>query len=209
MTSSAVLPEAEQPGSTGHFDPRSLQFVNELDLLKTVYRRAYVSDQSRHENSAEHSWHLALTLLILHQTLAPEMDVDHAVRMALVHDIAEIGAGDVPVYSSERETIGEAEEAYLLTLIQAHQGFAHEIHALWQEFEQQETIESRWVKVVDRLLPFLLNLATDGRTWHDLNVTRADVERINQPIAQTAPALYAWMDGQLDIAISKGWLKAG
>ena len=208
MTSSAALPESNQPGSVGKFDPRTLLLVEELDQLKSVYRRAYLSDQSRHENSAEHSWHMAMTLLILHRAFALEMDIDHAVRMALVHDIAEIGAGDIPVYSTERETIGEAEEAYLLTLAAAHDGFAHEIHALWQEFEQQETIESHWVKVVDRLLPFMLNLATDGQTWRDLNVCRADVERVNQPIARTAPQLYAWMAQELDVAISKGWLRA-
>lgn len=210
MTFSAAQPEADRSGSAGQFDPRILSLISELENLKIVYRRSYVIDQSRKENSAEHSWQLALTLLIFHRTFAPEIDIDRAIRMALVHDIAEIGAGDVPVYSTaERAAIGAAEGAYLAGLVAEHQGFAHDVYALWQEFEEQKTLESRWVKVGDRILPILLNLATEGRTWRDLDVAHSQVTAVTQTIAELAPPLYEWMQGQLEMAVSKGWLKPG
>ncbi|MCB0005744.1 MAG: hypothetical protein KDE04_04800, partial [Anaerolineales bacterium] len=73
----------------------------------------------------------------------------------------------------------------------------------------QKTLESRWVKVGDRILPILLNLATEGRTWRDLDVAHSQVTAVTQTIAELAPPLYEWMQGQLEMAVSQGWLKPG
>ena len=178
----------------------------ELDELKNVYRNAYVSDRSRHENSAEHSWHAAIALLVLKANLPFSFDVDHAIRIALVHDICEIGAGDISVYDPQRARKSAEEEAYLSKLVDEQQGFALEINKLWSEFERQETPESRAVKVVDRLLPFMLNLATEGSTWKQLGISRSQAVAINSVIAREAPEIYGWMEVEIDRAVQMGWL---
>lgn len=127
-------------------------------------------------------------------------------RIALVHDICEIGAGDISVYSPERAQKAAAEQSYMARLARDHQRFALDIEDLWREYEAQETLESRWVKVVDRLLPFLLNLATDGKTWRKLGVGRSQVVQINKVIATEAPEIYRWMEDEIDRAVEVGWL---
>ena len=179
----------------------------ELDRLKSVYRRTYLSDCSRNENSAEHSWHLAIALLALKGAMQLEINVDHAVRIALVHDICEIGAGDVSVYDPDHSVKTESEGAYVSKLASEHKGFALEIEQLWHEYEKQETPESRWVKVVDRLLPFLMNLATEGKTWREGGIRRSQVVEINRVVADEAPRVYQWMVEEIDRAVELGWLQ--
>ena len=77
-----------------------------------------------------------------------------------------------------------------------------ELYNLWKEFEAAETVESQWVKVVDRLLPFMLNLSSDGKNWIEQDISKDQVIAINQPIAQHYPALFAWMEEQMDIAVT-------
>ena len=183
------------------------KLLMELDRLKSVYRRAYLSDRSRNENSAEHSWHLAIALLALKGAMQLEISVDHAVRIALVHDICEIGAGDVSIYDPDRSAKEEAEGEYVSKLASEHKGFAIEIEQLWQEYENQETPESRWVKVVDRLLPFLMNLATEGKTWREQGIGRSQVVEINRVVAHEAPGVYQWMTDEINRAVELGWLQ--
>ena len=178
----------------------------ELDQLKNVYRNAYVSDGSRHENSAEHSWHAAIALLVMRDVLPFEFDVDHAVRIALVHDICEIGAGDISIYDPNSASKAADEEAYLKSLESEHHGFALEIRQLWTEYEQQQTPEARAVKVMDRILPFLLNLATEGATWKKLGISRSQAIEVNSIIARESPEMYEWMESGIERAVGLGWL---
>lgn len=135
-----------------------------------------------------------------------DFNMEHAVKIALVHDICEIGAGDLSVYDSRRAEKTKDEEAYLSDLALRHPAFGHEVSALWQEYEKQETPESRAVKVVDRLLPFLLNLATQGATWRKLGITRTQVLDINNAIETEAPHLFSWMEEEIEVAVESGWL---
>ena len=128
----------------------------ELDKLKSVYRRSYIHDTSRNENSAEHSWHLALALLTLQQELDIEIDMYKAIKMALVHDVCEIGAGDISIYDPDRSKKVIQESKYIEELSQAPIKFVAEIKLLWEEYEEQISPESRWVKIIDRLLPFII-----------------------------------------------------
>lgn len=181
-------------------------FLMELDKLKSVYRRAYLSDLSRNENSAEHSWHLAMTLLTLKDELAIDIDITRALKMALVHDIGEIGAGDISVYDPRHseKTVGERE--YLQRLSSHPIRFSEEIKSLWEEYEAQQTKESHWVKVADRLLPFVMNLATEGKTWIEQEVAASQVKEVHKVIDRQAPEIYQWMLAQIDKAVARGWL---
>ena len=181
-------------------------FLMELDKLKTVARRAYISDLSRNENSAEHSWHLALAILTLKDELDIEIDVKKTIKMALVHDICEIGAGDISVYDPERSKKEIEERKYISQLSDTSLNFASEIKHLWEEYEEQSTRESRWVKVVDRLLPFMMNLNTDGKTWKEQGIRKSQVIQINEVVATEAPKVYRWMLSQIEKAVEKEWL---
>jgi putative hydrolase of HD superfamily len=184
-----------------------VEFLTELEKLKLVHRRAYLSDLSRHENSAEHSWHLAMALLTVARELQLDIDLLKALKMSLVHDICEIDAGDISIFDPNRaEKIGQ-EQACVVRLSQYDVQFGPELAALWQEYEEQTTLESRWVKVLDRFMPFIINLSTQGQAWRDQNIARSQVLVINEPIRLQAPEIFSWMVEKIDGAVRNGWLR--
>jgi len=182
-------------------------FLVELDKLKNITRKTYLNDLERFENSAEHSWHLAMAILVFGQEMKPDLDLLHAIKIALVHDIGEIGAGDVSVYSNSHEIQAGREEQYLKSLVSGEVPFSGEIYTLWQEYQSQDSEESKWVKVFDRFLPFLSNLNTDGRSWKDQGISTRQVKEINQVIKSEAPDIYSWMKEKISLAAARGWLK--
>lgn len=179
----------------------------ELDKLKTIYRHSYVSDGSRKENSAEHSWHLAMTFMALKEILPSDFRVDHAMRLALVHDICEIGAGDVSVFSPARGQQSAAEKAYIDQFATDFGTFGAEVSALWHEFQARETIESIWANAFDRLMPFLLNIANDGQSWKEEGIKRSQVMSVNKIIFENVPELGEWMLNEIEHAVQNGWLQ--
>lgn len=184
------------------------EFFIELDALKSVYRKSYLSDYARNENTAEHSWHLSIAVMMLHEEIPEGIDLLKALKMSLVHDICEIGAGDISVFDKDRDKIQSAEKEYLLLLGKKFPGtFTEELLLLWEEYEEQATIESRWVKVFDRLLPFCMNLATQGRSWKEQKVRKQQVLAIHEPIKKQAPEMYAWLENKAAYAVSQGWLE--
>lgn len=189
--------------------PAIAAFLTELERLKLVPRRAYVSDLSRRENSAEHSWHLALGLLTIAHELDLDIDLNRALVMALIHDICEIDAGDSPAYGPARHDQHEAELACITRLSSRGLKFGEILRELWLEYEAQETRESRWVKVLDRVMPFVVNLATRGENWKEQSVRRSQVLKVSQPVKEHAPEIFAWMEERLDECVKAGWLIDG
>lgn len=184
------------------------EFLAEIEKLKNVERQAWTSKLDRRENSAEHSWHLAIGLLTVARELNLEIDLAKAVRMALIHDLCEIDAGDVSAYAPERDAQAERERAAMDRLAGYGPAFAAEARDLWREYEAQQTPESRWVRVLDRLMPLIVNLATGGKSWIERGITRSQAARIYEPIRTNAPELYGWVAAKLDEAVDRGWLKA-
>ena len=185
-----------------------VSLLSELDKLKSVYRRTYLIDTSRHENSAEHSWHLAMAILIFHSQYQLSFDVHKAVKLALVHDVCEIDAGDVSIHAPERSAQFK-EELACMERISEQWGipFAKEMKALWLEYERNETEESQWVKVMDLLLPFMMNFSAKGATWLEQGVSRSQVLAINTVVKEKAPKVYTWMLERIEEAVAKGWLQ--
>jgi putative hydrolase of HD superfamily len=190
---------------------RQLDFIIEIDKLKHVLRRTLTIDDDRHENDAEHSWHLATMAVLLaeHATGEP-VDVSRVVRMVLVHDIVEIDAGDTYCYSDadpaeklERETRAALR---LFELLPADQTV--EVRALWDEFEGRTTPEARYANALDRLQPLLLNYHTDGKTWLKHGVTRAQVLERARPIKESIPALWEVVEDLVERAVRNGILGA-
>lgn len=169
-----------------------IAFLLEADRLKGVLRRSKLADASRRENSAEHSWHLALFAAILVEHAAEEVDLLRVVRMLLVHDLVEIDAGDTFAYDAEAtETKIQRERRAadrLFALLPEDQ--AEEWRALWDEFEARETTDARFAAAVDRLQPVLLNHASGGASWVEHGISADQVIAFNRHIEEGAPLLW-------------------
>jgi len=173
---------------------KQLAFLREIDRLKTVVRLSPLIDRSRRENSAEHSWHLAMYALVLAEHAAGTVDILRVVKMLLIHDIVEIDAGDVPFHvpathvgQAERERLAAERLFGLLPETQAA-----EFRDLWHEFEAAESDDARFAKALDRFQPMLHNAATDGGSWVECAVTLEQIKaRCQPPIERGAPALWS------------------
>jgi putative hydrolases of HD superfamily len=169
-----------------------LRFLTEIDRLKSVLRQSPLIDQSRKENSAEHSWHLAMYALVLAPYARHEVDVLRVVKMLLLHDIVEIDAGDTPIHGAVdagQHTREAAAALRLFGLLPEPHGA--ELHALWEEFERSESNDSLFAKALDRLQPLVINVSVGGGTWNDHGVTYEQVlQRYGPVIERGAPALW-------------------
>ncbi|MCO5143363.1 MAG: HD domain-containing protein [Oligoflexia bacterium] len=184
-----------------------LNFIFELDKLKSIYRQTILIDESRNENSAEHSWHLAMAVLLFSSYLNKNKNFDklRAVKMALVHDIVEIDAGDTIVYGDNSKK--EEKEALAAERIFSISDSAKEFKDIWIEFEERKCIESQFVSAIDRLLPILINLKTKGHTWKKHNIAYSQVVAYNKPkIEQGFPEIWPEIDRLLLEAKDKGFL---
>lgn len=190
---------------------RQLAFALEAEKLKRVLRQSYHLEGGRQENDAEHSWHLALMVLLVAEYAEPGLDLFKALKMALIHDIVEVDAGDTYCYdeagNATRAAREEAAAARLFGLLPECQG--RELAALWREFEDRRTPEARYAAALDRLQPLLLNFHTEGRSWREHGVTRAQVLAVNRRIEQGSPALWAFARGLIEEAARRGWLADG
>jgi putative hydrolase of HD superfamily len=188
-----------------------LDFLLEVDRLKGVQRRGYVADGSRHENTAEHSWTLALMALLLAEHAAEPVDVATVVQMVVIHDIVEVDAGDTYIYDEAGQASREARERAaaerLYGLLPVDQGA--ELRALWDEFEHGTSPEARFARSVDRFAGFLLNHASEGRSWRENDTTADRVHTVNRAIDAGAPGLWAEVQRRLDDALARGWLDRG
>jgi putative hydrolase of HD superfamily len=173
---------------------KQLGFLREIDRLKTVVRQSPLLDGSRKENSAEHSWHLAMYALLLNEYACGPVDTNRVIQMLLLHDVVEIDVGDFPIHSgSSRELQAEQETkaaARLFGLLPQQQG--NEFLALWQEFECAETEDAKFAKALDRFQPLLVNVFTGGGTWTENSVSLEQVfSRYGPVIKKGAPLLWA------------------
>jgi putative hydrolase of HD superfamily len=186
----------------------AIAFALELDKLKGVSRKTRVLGIGRFENSAEHSWQIALLALSLQQFAESGTDMDRVLRMLLVHDIGEIDTGDTLVYVQDGWEQRKRDERAAVTRIfgLAPLHVAAQLHALWDEFEEGASREARFANAVDRAMPALINLANDGQSWRENGISHARVvARIGPPIAVGCPALWDWMQVRLEAARSAGW----
>ena len=187
-----------------------LDFIIEADKLKNVFRQSLITDYSRRENVSEHSWHLAMAVVVL-QPYAnfKELDMAKVMKMAVLHDRVEIDAGDTYAYDVkanegkfERE-LAAAHRIYGLLPKQA----GDELKSIWLEFEERKTPEAIYVDAVDRFMPMLLNYLTQGRQWLAHGVTRKTVVERNGVMVQGAARLWDIAQAMLMDAEKKGYLK--
>lgn len=185
-----------------------IHFIIELDKLKGVTRKTKPLGLDRYENSAEHSWQIALLAMSLAPYAPKNIDIQHVVAMLLVHDIGEIDTGDTIVFADIDWKAAKAEE---LKAVQRIFGLlppaqAAQFTALWEEFENNETPAAQFANAADRAMPALLNLANHGQSWveNKISFTRV-VQRLEAPIQLGCPALWDYLHEQLNAAREKGW----
>ena len=181
-------------------------FLLELDALKRVNRRSYVTGTTRLENSAEHSWHLAMACWSIAEQF--ELDVNHEklLKLALVHDLGEIDAGDTFLYADTRADAHVEERAGIARLQRERGNGIKNLSEIWEEQETGSSQEAQLLRVVDRILPFLLNLNTNGKTWIEGKVTRSQVSSAHAFIKDSFPSIHDWLAEQIEFATAQGWL---
>lgn len=188
---------------------QQMAFVLEVDRLKNVERQTLIVDGTRRENSAEHSWHIALMALLLaeHVDHPEHLDMLKVVKMLLVHDIIEIDAGDVFAYNDddEREEREEKAAQRLFGLLPRDQ--AEELYKLWKEFEERQTPEARYAASLDRLLPLVQNYLTGGYTWVKYHIPEEKVWKRNQVISDSSQVLWQYAQSIIDQAKEKGYFE--
>ena len=171
---------------------KQLAFLREIDRLKGIVRQSPLIDESRRENSAEHSWHVAVYALILAEHADSDVDISRVIKMMLIHDIVEIDAGDTPIHmlSGQSDQAAREREAAdrLFGLLPADQGA--ELRRLWDEFEEAETKDAQFAKSLDRLQPLLHNIAVDGGTWAAAKATKEQVHERYGPTIEKGSATF-------------------
>ena len=171
---------------------RQIAFLTEADKLKTILRRTPLTDGSRAENSAEHSWHLVLAAVTLSEYADGNVNLARVVELLTVHDLVEIDAGDTFAYDpAGYETKAARELAAaerIFGLLPPDQ--AASFRARWDEFERNDTLESRFANALDRLQALLQNMKAGGGSWRAHGVTRANVLRRMAPVERELPALW-------------------
>lgn len=187
---------------------RQLRFLLEIDRLKEVIRGNRIADGSRKENTAEHSWHLAMFASTLAEYATGPISIDRVVRMLLIHDIVEIDAGDTPLFDTDgaehQEQLEQQAADRLYGLLPPDQ--ADEFRSLWEEFEAANSDDARFAKAVDRLQPILLNHVVGGGTWTDYQVDEARERQMTRRIAEGSPRLWATAETVFADAVDNGWL---
>ena len=188
---------------------KQVEFVLAIDEMKHILRRNLTVDGSKRENDAEHSWHLAMMAMIFEEYSAEKVDIEKVLKLALVHDLVEVYAGDTFAYDVkgnedklDREIL--AAEKLFGTLENEQGAF---VRSFWDEFEEKKTPESCYANAIDRIQPLFLNYMTNGHTWKQGNVRAPQIYERMDIIRTATPELWHIVEGVINSSIEKGILK--
>lgn len=191
-----------------------IEFIVEIDKLKSIFRETRLIHNDKLENDAEHSWHLAMMVMVLHEYANDtennlDLDLKKVLELVLIHDIVEIDAGDIFSYADfcrEEKHRNECKAAdRIFNLLPPDQ--AKYFRDLWDGYEAQDSMEAKFARAIDRLQPFLHNYYTDGYTWRkygiNVNTVRNHILRDMKPGSKV---LWQFVDDLCHIAVEKGML---
>jgi len=188
---------------------RQIEFIVEIDKLKQVMRQTIITDKSRQENSAEHSWHTAfMAIILLEYAENPQIDVLRVVKMLLIHDLVEIDAGDTFCYDRHAREDQHERELQAATRIfnMLPKDQARQLQSLWEEFERGRTLNARFANALDRLQPLINNYYTHGKAWQKHEVKKHQVVDRNCMIEDGAPKLWRYALKLIEDAVMQGFL---
>lgn len=186
---------------------QQLLFLKEIEGMKQILRQTMLADYSRRENDAEHSWHFAVMAMILAEYADPEVNLCRVLKMALVHDLVEVYAGDTFAYDEQGNRDKEQREQQaadrIFGMLPEDQG--KELHSLWEEFDAMETKDALYAACIDRLQPFINNYYTQGHTWRRGGVTPQQVYQRMEPVKRGTPKLWEFVEFVIEDGKRKGY----
>lgn len=185
---------------------KDIEFIVELDKMKSILRQTSLINEDRREDDAQHSWHISVMAMILGEYSNEKIDVCKVIKMLLTHDLVEIFAGDTFCYDKvgnedkkERETLA-AEKIF--GMLEEDKG--RELRALWDEFEDGKTPEALFAASMDRLQPMLSNYYNNGGTWKKFNVAKEDIYKRIAPVKKSSDELWSFVENMIEDAYDKG-----
>jgi putative hydrolase of HD superfamily len=188
---------------------QQIAFIKEIDKLKYIQRKTRLFNSDRHENDAEHSWHLAMMAMVLAQHANTPVNVLRVIKMLLIHDIVEIDAGDTFLFDTKKNHTNTEEELKaakrIFGILPEEQ--TRELVDLWLEFEEGESDDAKFAKAMDRFEPMLQNASNKGGTWAEFNVSYATVVEKKKKIGNGSKAVWDYASNLLDDSVEKGYLK--
>ncbi len=190
---------------------KQLRFMVELDKLKRIVRHTRLTDHSRLENDAEHSWHMAVYASWMAEYATEKMDVLRAVKMCLIHDVVEIDAGDAYAYDAAAN-VGKAERERkaaerIFHLLPEDQYL--EIRSLWEDFEEMKSPEARFAAALDRLQSVLNNYHAGGVIWKEHGIKESQIQSRIGPVRSITPALWEYLQEIVTDGVRRGWIAPG
>lgn len=185
---------------------KDIEFIVELDKMKSIFRQTSIIGEDRREDDAQHSWHISLMAMVLSEYTNEKVDLLKVIKMLLTHDLVEIFAGDTFCYDEagnadkkERE-IAAAEKIF--GMLEEDKG--QELRALWDEFEEIETPEAKFATAMDRLQPMLNNYHNKGGTWKKFDISQGDIYKRISPVKDSSEELWKFVEYMIEDAFDKG-----
>ena len=173
---------------------QQIAFCREIDKEKFIGRQTWLTGAVRKENDAEHAWHMAVMTVLLSEYANEEIDVLRTMTMLLIHDLVEIYAGDTYAYDEEGKKTQKSRELAaadrLFQMLPEDQG--KKFREIWEEFEAENTPESRFARTMDNLQPMMLNAATDGKSWADRGIRLSQILGRNKNTAKGSEVLWEY-----------------
>ena len=188
---------------------KQIEFIKEIDKVKYIQRKTKLFNSDRHENDAEHSWHLAIMAMVLAGHANDDIDMLKVLKMVLIHDIVEIDAGDIFIYDTTKNHTNTEEERKAAERIFGilPEDQAEELIALWEEFEAGETNEAKFARAMDRFEPILQNASNNGGTWSEFNVKYDSVYNKKKVIREGSEPIWQFAQDLLKDSVDNGMLE--
>lgn len=187
---------------------KQLEFIKEIDKLKYIQRKTKIFNSNRHENDAEHSWHLAMMVMVMAEHANAPIDMLKVIKMVLIHDIVEIDSGDVFFYDTTKNHSNTDEELLaanrIFGLLPEEQ--AQQLIEIWKEFKAGETDDAKFAKSMDRLAPLMQNHSNNGGTWKEFNVPYQKVHNLKNYIQKGSITMWRYAESILNESLEKGYI---
>ncbi|GFN34571.1 HD domain-containing protein [Tepidimicrobium xylanilyticum] len=187
---------------------KDIDFIVELDKMKSVLRQTSLIDNSKRENDAEHSWHISVMALVLAEYANEKIDICKVIKMLLVHDLVEIYAGDTFCYDKQANMNKRERELKAADKIfgMLDEDKGSELRRLWEEFEEMKTKEAIFAASMDRLQPFFNNYYSGGGTWKKFNIPKGEVYKRIAPLKEASDELWQIAINMIEDACRKGYI---
>ena len=185
---------------------QQLAFTNELEKLKATHRDNRTLDAYRFENSAEHSWQGALMALVFREYIPEEVNLEKVMSMLLIHDLGEIYAGDTFIFDDvgKSDSYDRELESLKISLGKLPLDQQDSFLELWQEFETGISIEAKYARVLDALVPLLNHLEVAQPHDNPYGLIKSQVIAKKSFIKETSETLWELAQEVIDQSVAKG-----